>query len=80
MSLCVSVCCIANVGQNGDITVCAVATDKSQLYCCVCFVSAHGSLGVQDKHCEVGYKVGPSQTLLSIGGFPITGPVVQATG
>ena len=26
---------------------------------CVCVVSSHGSLGAQDKQCEVGYKVGP---------------------
>lgn len=58
-------------GQRGDIAVCAVATDKSQLYWCVCFcvfVSSHGSLGAQDKQSEVGYKVCPSRTLLSTGG------------
>lgn len=77
ISLCVSVCCIESGGQRGSITV---VTDKSQLYWCVCVVSSHGSLGAQDKQCEVGYKVCPSRTLLSIGRFPLAGPVVPATG
>ena len=60
--------------------MCAVATDKSQLYWCVCCVIPWQFRGAQDKQCEVGYKVGPSHTLLSIGRFPLAGPVVRATG
>ena len=46
----------------------------------VCVVSSHGSLRAQDKQCEVGYKVGPSHTLLCAGRFPLAGAVVPATG
>lgn len=60
--------------------MCAVVADKSQLHWCVCVVSSHGSLKAQDKQCEVGDKVSPSNTLLSTERFLFAGPVVPETG
>lgn len=79
----------AGGGQRGGVAVCATFIDKSQLCQCVCVcalvVSSHGSLGAGDKQSGVGYKVGPSQTPLSVVvggkgvGFSLATAVVQAT-
>lgn len=78
--LCVWVSAVLRVEGRAVTSQCVPLRQINHSFTAVCVVSVHGSLGAQDKHCEVGYKVGPSQTLLSIGRFPITGPVVQATG
>lgn len=46
----------------------------------MCVVSSHHSLGVQDKQHEVGYKVGPSRTLLSTERFPLVIPAPPSNG
>lgn len=52
----------------------------NQSFTSVCVVSSCGSLGVQYKQCEEGYKVGPSLSLLCAGRFPFVGLAAPATG
>ncbi len=80
VSLCVTVSAVLKVEGREVTSQCAQLRQINHSFTGVCVVSSHGSLGAQDKQCEVGYKVGPSHTLLSIRTFPHAGPVVSATG
>lgn len=74
-----SVCCV-RVEDREVTSQCVQLRQINHSFTGVCVVSSHRSLGAQDKQCEVGYKVGPSHTLLSTGRFPLAGLVVLATG
>lgn len=78
--VCLFVCVVLKQKGREVTSQCVRQGQINHSFSGVCVVSSQGSLGAQDKQCEVGNKVGPSHTLLSDKRFPLIGSVVRATG